>query len=320
MSLLLASLAFADVLPDQTPAPTADAATPAPEAPPTREAVIQSLLDQGVAQAEAEKVADMILMEASLAWKTGDLPLRDGLATLHLGDSLRYLDPADANKIIQAWGNPPTDTLGMIFPADLGPFDEGNWAVVVNYVEDGHVDDSDAAEIDYAELLTQMQEDTRAANPERQKLGLTPLELKGWAEPPHYDATNHRLYWAQELASPEDSTLNYEVRVLGRKGVLSLNAVASMDQLPAVKTDMEKVMSQVEFTTGNTYADFDPDIDQVAAYGIGALVAGKLAAKAGFFAILLKGLLAAKKLVIVGIVALGAFLKRIFGKSDAQQA
>ena len=112
----------------------------------------------------------------------------------------------------------------------------------------------------------------------------------------------------------------YEVRVLGRKGVLSLNAVANMAQLPQVKTDMERVMTQVEFTTGNTYTDFNPDIDQVAAYGIGALVAGKLAAKAGLLALLFKGLLAAKKLVIVAVVAVVGFVKRLFGKQEEAKA
>ena len=287
---------------------------------PDRDALIKMLVEQGASAEEAASTADLILLQSSLQWATGDVPLRDGLATLHLGESLRYLTPADATKVIQAWGNPPADTLGMIFPAEMGPFDEGNWAVVINYTEDGHVDDGDAGDIDYDDLLKEMQQDTLDANAERQKLGFAALELKGWAEPPHYDSASHRLYWAQELASATDSTLNYEVRVLGRKGVLSLNAVANMAQLPQVKTDMERVMTQVEFTTGNTYTDFNPDIDQVAAYGIGALVAGKLAAKAGLLALLFKGLLAAKKLVIVAVVAVVGFVKRLFGKQEEAKA
>ena len=46
---------------------------------------------------------------------------------------------------------------------------------------------------------------------------------------------------------------------------------------------------RVEFDDGNRYSDFNPDIDTVAAYGIGGLIAGKLAAKAGIFALLAKG-------------------------------
>ena len=48
--------------------------------------------------------------------------------------------------------------------------------------------------------------------------------------------------------------------------------------------------------------------------GLIGLVAGGLAAKAGFFKLLLPALLAAKKFVIIGIAAIAAFFKKIFGK------
>ncbi len=67
-----------------------------------------------------------------------------------------------------------------------------------------------------------------------------------------------------------------------------------------------------EFNDGNRYLDFDPDIDEVAAYGLGALVAGKLAAKAGFFT---AGLLLLKKFgifLLIGLAALGRKLKGLF--------
>ena len=75
----------------------------------------------------------------------------------------------------------------------------------------------------------------------------------------------------------------------------------------------------VNFNDGNRYADFDPKVDKVAKYGIAALVAGGLvlAAKAGFFKILLVGLLAAKKFIIIGVLALVGVFKRFFqGKGN----
>ncbi|MEI9946725.1 MAG: DUF2167 domain-containing protein [Chitinophagaceae bacterium] len=61
--------------------------------------------------------------------------------------------------------------------------------------------------------------------------------MVGWAQPPFYDSKNKVLHWAKELQfGGEDlNTLNYDVRFLGRKGILSLNAVATIDQLPKVK-------------------------------------------------------------------------------------
>lgn len=87
-----------------------------------------------------------------------------------------------------------------------------------------------------------------------------------------------------------------------------------MSQLPQIRPEMEKVYALVEFQDGNRYGDFDPDLDTVAAYGIGGLIAGKVAAKAGLFALILKGLLAAKKALIIGAIALAAGLKAFFSR------
>lgn len=276
--------------------------------------------EQAIVDAFAGAAAERF--EAGLRFETGDITLQDGLAVLHLGRDFRYLDPAQAERIlVEAWGNPPSEgTLGMIFPADISPLDpERGWGVVITYTTDGHVDDDDAEDIDYDELLEQMKKDTAAENSGRRAQGYPSIELVGWAEPPHYDEDTHRLYWAKELAfegSPERS-LNYAIRVLGRRGVLELNAVASMGQLAQVEPEMEKVLSRVEFSAGHRYEDFDPDLDKVAAYGIGGLIAGKVLAKAGILAGLLKLLLAAKKLLIVGAIAAAVVIKRLLGRKDA---
>ncbi len=131
----------------------------------------------------------------------------------------------------------------------------------------------------------------------------------GWASKPFYDKTNKVLHWAKELKFGDDAdvnTLNYEVRILGRKGVLSLNAVATMNELQMVKNDIQKVLAIPSFTKGNTYAEFDSKVDDVAAWTIGGLVAGKVLAKAGILALLLKNI----KLVVLAVVAAGGVVWR----------
>ena len=137
-----------------------------------------------------------------------------------------------------------------------------------------------------------------------------------------YDSTTHKLYWAKDLRFGTEPvhTLNYNIRVLGRRGVLVLNAVATMDQLAAVQAGMGQVIGFVDFADGNRYADFVPGTDKVAEYGIAALIAGGIAAKAGFFKLLLAGIIALKKLIVVALVAIGAFFKRIFGKKKEAPA
>jgi len=260
---------------------------------------------------EREEVA------SRLKFQQGEIKLKDGLATLKVPEKFNYLDPDQTDTVlVQIWGNPPRHekTLGMLFPADISAASPDSWGVVITYDEDGYVKDDEAAKINYDDLLKQMQEDTREANQERTKQGYEAVELVGWAEPPRYDKDSHKLYWAKELSFGGDTehTLNYDIRALGRRGVLSLNAVASMGQLQSIEKDMQQVLAFVEFNQGHRYGDYVAGVDKVAAYGIGALIAGGIAAKAGLFKLLLGALIAGKKFVIVAFVALGAFLKRLF--------
>ena len=249
---------------------------------------------------------------ASLSFKEGKIELPGGIATLELPPSFRYLNPADAARLIeQGWGNPPgMTTLGMIVPADLSPLSEEGWGVVITYDKDGHVKDDDADSIDYADLLKQMQEGMEEGNKERKELGYPAMSLVGWAEKPHYDKAQHKLYWAKELRTEGASAngLNYNIRVLGREGVLVLNAVAAASQLDAVKKEMQDVTAFTNFNTGHRYADFNESTDKVAEYGIAALVAGGVAAKLGFFGKLLGLLVAFKKLIILAVAGLGSLL------------
>lgn len=253
--------------------------------------------------------------EASLKYKKGEVALPGGVATLKIPDSFRYLDPKDAERVlVQAWGNPSGDgTLGMLFPAGVSPITGNGWGVVITYEEDGYVPDKDADSINYDTLIKEMKEGTAESNKEREKQGFQTVDLVGWAAKPYYDKAAHKLYWAKELAfgGNAEHTLNYNIRVLGRRGVLVLNAVAGMDQLASVEKDMQKVLAFTDFNPGYRYADFDAKTDKTATYGIAALVAGGLAAKAGLFTKLFAVLLAAKKLVIAGVIAIGAFITNL---------
>jgi len=255
-------------------------------------------------------------LEAQLHYQTGRITVRNGLATLELPPDFRYLDARQAAMVLRAWGNPPgSRTLGMLLPAGRSVFAREAWAVVITYDEDGYVKDDDAAKIDYGDLLKKMQQGIRDENDERKRAGYPAVELVGWAEPPRYDSASHKLYWAKSLRFGDDTahTLNYNIRVLGRRGVLVLNAVAEMDQLDQIKSAMSQVMGFVEFTDGHRYADFVPGSDKVAEYGIAALIAGGVAAKAGLFKVLLAALIGLKKLLVVALAAVAAFFRKLTG-------
>ena len=266
------------------------------------------------------RAQDASEFESTLRYQQGEVVLSDGLATLRVPASFRYLGPEDSRRLlVEGWGNPPMDPpLGMLVPAALSPLSPEGWGVIITYEEDGYVEDDEAANLNYSELLVEMKKDAQEANEARVDEGYEPLELVGWAATPRYDPATHKLYWAKELAfgSDPEHTLNYNIRILGRRGVLVLNAVAGMSMLTAVEADMQSVMSFVDFAEGHRYGDFVPGADKVAAYGIGALVAGKVAAKVGLFKILLGALVAAKKAIAVALVAAAAFLKKLFGRKE----
>jgi hypothetical protein len=75
-----------------------------------------------------------------------------------------------------------------------------------------------------------------------------------------------------------------------------------------------------EFDAGHRYADYKPGTDKLAAYGLAALVGGGIAAKAGLFAKLGVFLLAFKKVILAGVVAVGAVAKKMFGGKDKPTA
>jgi uncharacterized membrane-anchored protein len=194
--------------------------------------------------------------------------------------------------------------------------------VTIDYSEDGYVKDNDASKINYDDLLKKMQKGIAANNPEREKAGYPAITLVGWAAPPHYDSATHKLYWAKDLKfqGEDEDTLNYSIRMLGRRGVLELNAIASLDQLATIDAETPQILGMVNFQEGNRYDDFDPKVDKVAKYGIATLVAGGALAAAAKLG-LLKGLwvfiLAAKKFIIIGVIAVVAFVKKIFRRNSS---
>jgi uncharacterized membrane-anchored protein len=256
------------------------------------------------------------LVEA-LDYRDGATALGSAGVRLNVPSGFYFLGAQDARRVIvDAWGNPPATAngvLGMIFPADRTPLDDV-WGAVITFDEDGYVSDEDAAKIDYTSLLKEMQEATQRGSEERVKQGFPSIRLVGWASPPFYDKATHKLHWAKELEFGGQAlrTLNYDVRALGRKGVLNINFVAGMDQLGEIRAVIPAVMAMPEFEAGARYADYVPGVDKVAAYGIGGLIAGKILSKVGILAIALAFLKKGWFLVFIALAGLWRVVARLF--------
>lgn len=264
-----------------------------------------SLLSNAQSDSLSMDTVQMLMdeIESKFRHQTGSIELPNGIGTVSVPKGYTFLDSADARMVLEVlWGNPEDHSvLGLLVPENA-KFSNGDaFAFIITYDEMGYVEDDDADDIDYDELIEQLKTDAKTENEQRASAGFETIEIVGWAATPFYDADKKVLHWAKEIkfGEAEENTLNYNIRILGRKGVMVFNAVGGMDQLPAIEKDIQPLLASFEFSDGNKYSDFDPEIDEVAAWTVGGLVAGKVLAKAGFFAIILKNI----KLIGLGLVA-----------------
>lgn len=274
-----------------------------------------------------DEITELLAKDSTLRsfnYKTGRVIIGNNLATVDVPKGCLYLNPEESQYMMESiFGNPPAPiSLGMLLSDTPSMLTGVNWIIDFNYVDEGHVNDEDAKETDYDELLKLLIEQTEEASKERVASGFEQVRMIGWAQPPFYDEKNKKLHWAKELAFGTDqgNTLNYNIRILGRQGYLEMNIITGMDKMPEVKKDINMILASTNFIEGNRYADFNEDTDKLAEYGIGGLIVGGVLAKTGILAKIGIFLLKFIKPLIIGVIALFAFLgKRFFGRKKEEE-
>lgn len=259
-----------------------------------------------------------------IEWTPGPatVELGDELAQIELPEGFLFADAQVAQTVLSMMGNRVFgNEVGMVVPAAEGQ----DWFLVFEWEEVGYVKDDEKDSIDADALLESLQESTLAGNEWRKENGVPSMTMTGWAEPPHYDEKTHNLVWATQLDSEDGSrTVNHNVRLLGRRGIMSVTLVESTELYAQAKAPAEQVLKAFSFKTGSTYSEWKSG-DKVAEYGLTALVAagaGAAAVKLGFFGMLAKFFGKAGKAIVLGAVAVvaavGNFVKRLFGKKTEE--
>jgi len=276
--------------------------------------------DKAPTPEQQQEMAKLKAIYDSETRRTGDIRIDKASLTLHLGDRFYFLGPDDARRVlVEAWGNPPGSAegvAGIIFPAGRTFMD--SWGAVVTYDLTGYVSDKDAKDADYTKLLNDSRKDEDSVNEARKKDGFPASHLVGWAQPPTYDQATHSEIWARDIqfSGQKLDALNYDMRLLNRRGVLSLNLVSTMDALPEARTAAVDLSRTAAFDAGSRYEDYKAG-DKKAAYGVAGLVAAGLGvAAAQKFGLLAAGLLLLKKgAVIIAAVAaaIGSRFRKLFG-------
>jgi len=229
----------------------------------------------------------------------------EGVAELNLPEGYRAVSGADARRISEAMRNPVGDQSFTLVLT-------GGWYIKFAFEDLGYVKEDEKGSLDAKAIFESIREGTEQANAERAKRGWPPLKLVGWHEPPHYDDQTHNLTWAIRGEVDGDPVINYDTRILGRRGVMRVKLVTDPETLPTAVAEFKRFLNGYRFKKGNRYAEWVQG-DKVAAVGLTALITGGAAAvavKSG----LLKYLW--KILAVAGIASL-AFLKKLFKRSDS---
>ncbi len=265
-------------------------------------------------------VCGLVLATLPLLAQTSEgkkLEVLQGPATAKLGAIAQvavpagfvFIDGKTLREYLKAVGEPVSDNLlGSLDPTN------GDWSVMFSFHDIGYVKDDDKDKLDANKLLQQFKDGTEVANKIRERSKIPPIHVVGWEQPPRYNDITHNLEWAIRGTCEGREILNYDTRLLGRKGVMQVKLIVEPDRFASTLPAFTNLIAGYKFQSGNNYAEYRPG-DKVAKYGLAALVAGGAAvgaAKLGLFAWLLPFLKKAWWLVVAVLVAAANFFKKIF--------
>jgi uncharacterized membrane-anchored protein len=230
------------------------------------------------------------------------------IAELKIPAGYSFVDAEGTKKLMEMGGDPVSGReMGLVLPTN------GLWSVMFRYADTGYVKDDDKDKLDPDVILKAIKEGNDQANEYRKKRGGATVNVIGWEMPPKYNAETHNLEWAIRGESEGQMILNYNTRLLGRKGTMEVVLIVEPDRLAATLPGYQALLTDYSFQQGQQYAEYRTG-DKVAKYGLAALITGGaavVAVKTGLFAWLILFLKKGWKLVVLGVAAVGAFLKKL---------
>lgn len=245
----------------------------------------------------------------AFAWQKDGFGKLGTQADIKIPGGFRFLPGKEASRLVEAMGNLTShEEAGLIGTEDLG------WFVVFFFDDVGYVKDDEKDELDADKMAATMRENLIASNEVRRERKMEELSFGGWAIPPRYNVESKQLEWAHRLRSVNGTSVNYNTRVLGRHGVMRVILVTDPERLEQTLPAYRELMLGFSFSNGEDYASYRPG-DKIAEYGLIALVAGgagAVAAKTGLLSAAVIFFKKGAKLLVVGFMAVAAFLKKLF--------
>lgn len=284
--------------------------------------LLSTLILGAAAQAGAEGAAEKPAADpaaeqnrfANIKFEPGPLDGKlEDIATVKVPEGMLFVSGrSEAKKFITASENLVSNQeVGIL----INTADDEQWWMSFEFDPIGYVKDADKEELDADALLESMKKGTEQGNAERKRQGWGELHLIGWQTPPRYNPTTHNLEWGTRLKGDGAENVNYNVRLLGRRGVMSVTLVTGSNvDVTKVLPKVQGIISGFSFTPEQAYSAFKPG-DKIAEYGLTALVAGGVIAVAAKSGILGK----IWKFLVLGVAALAGGVKKLFSRKKPDQ-
>ena len=251
-----------------------------------------------------------------IQWEAGPTKGKLGnIADINVPEGYRFTGKAGVKKLLELTQNIPSgNELGALVPN--GNEEKDKWFVIFEFRETGYIKDDEKDKLDAEAILNSIQKGTEAQNEIRREKGWPAFHVVGWDKSPFYESRTNNLTWSiRGRDDAGEGSINYSTRLLGRRGTVNVDLVVSPDQAAQAVPRLQTLITGFTYQQGHRYSDFISG-DKVASYGLTALIGG------GAGAVLLKTGLLQKfwKLIVVGVLAIGAALKKllaaIFGRKQ----
>lgn len=249
---------------------------------------------------DTTKVAPAPEVENKIKYITEPSIVYQNYIKINVPKGFKLLDRESANYVSEEifQNQPDKDLLGLLLKMD----EEENiiYSVYISENKEGYIEDKDASKIDKDEILKEQQKSEKEFFKQNPDIPVK-LYFTGWGMDPEYDQPNHTLHFAKIFREEgtSESVLNYQLYKLNKYGYVNITVAADTALLGMIREDIPVLYDMVAYENKSSYSDFDPSTGNYAQWTVGGLVAGKILAKTGILALILKNI----KLIIIGIGA-----------------
>ncbi|MDX2092933.1 MAG: DUF2167 domain-containing protein [Kofleriaceae bacterium] len=200
---------------------------------------------------------------------------------LALPAGMIMFEKAVAQDLLKQGGDSYEDVVGIVLRKGA------TWSVIITSEDSGYVSDDDAGQLDADTLLGQIKVGTAEQKKKSGALGVPELTIEDWTAKPAYDRTKHHLVWGLAAHDTNSKIINFNTRVLGRHGVVSVNLIDAPENMEAAIPEGLAVLEATRFKDGYRYSDFREG-DRESGMSLTGLIVGgagvAVAKKAGLLA------------------------------------